>query len=243
MMMMGGIIKHDFPSCLLCFSSRCPAGCFVPAAAGDCEPAGRHHGAPRFWIRVCLSIPLLSATNVMCHVLVSQAQQMTMQAMAMVGSPVSSPPTSPITSPPMSPLFHHPLSPYAPTSPYAAIPPSPYANMPPSPYANFTPTPFAAADIPPRPHPLSAQAPSQPQARPPAGPQTQPQASPANPNPEPASTKTDKANPAAQVSNSETCEETVRTDTLRNIPALRVYKRGCRELKATGDIIQEKPFI
>nr|XP_012779321.2 unconventional myosin-XV [Maylandia zebra] len=129
---------------------------------------------------------------------VIMAQQMTMQAMAMVGSPVSSPPTSPITSPPMSPLFHHPLSPYAPTSPYAAIPPSPYANMPPSPYANFTPTPFAAADIPPRPHPLSAQAPSQPQARPPAGPQTQPQASPANPNPEPASTKTDKANPAAQ---------------------------------------------
>uniref|UniRef100_I3J548 Myosin XVA n=1 Tax=Oreochromis niloticus TaxID=8128 RepID=I3J548_ORENI len=214
-MMMGGeIIKHDFPSCLLCFSSRCPAGCFVPAAAGDCEPAGRHHGAPRFWIRVCLSIPLLSATDVMCHVLVSQAQQMTMQAMAMVGSPVSSPPTSPITSPPMSPLFHHPLSPYAPASPYATIPPSPYANIPPSPYANFTPTPFAAADIPPRPHPLSAQALSQPQARPPAGPQTQPQASRANPNPEPASTKTDKANPAAQVSNSETCEETVRTDTL-----------------------------
>ncbi|CAI5680955.1 unnamed protein product [Oreochromis niloticus] len=129
---------------------------------------------------------------------VIMAQQMTMQAMAMVGSPVSSPPTSPITSPPMSPLFHHPLSPYAPASPYATIPPSPYANIPPSPYANFTPTPFAAADIPPRPHPLSAQALSQPQARPPAGPQTQPQASRANPNPEPASTKTDKANPAAQ---------------------------------------------
>uniref|UniRef100_A0A3P9C3T6 Myosin XVA n=1 Tax=Maylandia zebra TaxID=106582 RepID=A0A3P9C3T6_9CICH len=203
------IISAQEPARVRANASICPAGCFVPAAAGDCEPAGRHHGAPRFWIRVCLSIPLLSATNVMCHVLVSQAQQMTMQAMAMVGSPVSSPPTSPITSPPMSPLFHHPLSPYAPTSPYAAIPPSPYANMPPSPYANFTPTPFAAADIPPRPHPLSAQAPSQPQARPPAGPQTQPQASPANPNPEPASTKTDKANPAAQVSNSETCEETV----------------------------------
>ncbi|AWP05297.1 putative unconventional myosin-XV-like [Scophthalmus maximus] len=84
------------------------------------------------------------------------AQHMTMQAMAMVGSPVSSPPISPITSPPSSPLPHHPLSPYA-TSPYAVIPPSPYANIPPSPYANFTPTPYAASGIPPSPYLPTAQ--------------------------------------------------------------------------------------
>uniref|UniRef100_A0A087XL45 Myosin XVAb n=1 Tax=Poecilia formosa TaxID=48698 RepID=A0A087XL45_POEFO len=83
---------------------------------------------------------------------VIMAQQMTMQAMAMVSSPVSSPPTSPITSPPMSPIPHHAL-----TSPYAVIPPSPYANIPPSPYANFTPTPYAAAVFPPSPYFPSAQ--------------------------------------------------------------------------------------
>ncbi|KAG7269450.1 hypothetical protein CRUP_032304 [Coryphaenoides rupestris] len=66
------------------------------------------------------------------------AQQMTMQAMAMVGSPVTSPPTSPITSPPMSPLLHHPPSPYAASSPYSTYgygQPSPYGAIPPSPYA------------------------------------------------------------------------------------------------------------
>lgn len=104
---------------------------------------------------------------------------MSMQAMAMVGSPVSSPPTSPITSPPMSPRQRHPPSPYAPASPYAAIPPSPYANIPPSPYANFTPTPYAVADMRPSLYPPTAQqeqALSQPRAPPPAGPQAELQA-------------------------------------------------------------------
>uniref|UniRef100_A0A1A8A0H6 Myosin XVAb n=1 Tax=Nothobranchius furzeri TaxID=105023 RepID=A0A1A8A0H6_NOTFU len=88
---------------------------------------------------------------------VIMAQQMTIHAMAMVSSPVSSPPTSPITSPPMSPLLPHPPSAYVPASPYAVIPPSPYANIPPSPYANFTPTPYAGAVIPASPYLLSAQ--------------------------------------------------------------------------------------
>ncbi|XP_047189847.1 unconventional myosin-XV [Scophthalmus maximus] len=127
------------------------------------------------------------------------AQHMTMQAMAMVGSPVSSPPISPITSPPSSPLPHHPLSPYA-TSPYAVIPPSPYANIPPSPYANFTPTPYAASGIPPSPYLPTAQ---QEQTPPRPGAQPQPRAT--GPRPQPSSTNTDptepaqpKANPAAQ---------------------------------------------
>ncbi|XP_044203400.1 unconventional myosin-XV [Thunnus albacares] len=142
------------------------------------------------------------------------AQQMTMQAMAIVSSPVTSPPTSPITSPPMSPLLHHPPSPYAPASSYAVIPPSPYANIPPSPYANFTPTPYAAANIPPSPYPpptRQEQTPLQPPAQPPAEPQsqpeaqTQPQASRPNPKPQISSNKTNKtespqlkANPSAQ---------------------------------------------
>ena len=157
----------------------------------------------------------------MCHLsFFSQAQQMTMQAMAIVSSPVTSPPTSPITSPPMSPLLHHPPSPYAPASSYAVIPPSPYANIPPSPYANFTPTPYAAANIPPSPYPPSTrqeQTPLQPPAQPPAEPQsqpeaqTQPQASRTNQKPQISSNKTNKtespqlkANPSAQVSNCET---------------------------------------
>ncbi|XP_057186832.1 unconventional myosin-XV-like [Triplophysa rosa] len=66
---------------------------------------------------------------------VIMAQQMTMQAMAMV----SSPPMSPLTSPPTSP----------PPTPYSTLPPSPYPAIPPSPYANFPPSPYA-------PLPLSA---------------------------------------------------------------------------------------
>nr|XP_040043081.1 unconventional myosin-XV-like [Gasterosteus aculeatus aculeatus] len=117
---------------------------------------------------------------------VIMAQQMTMQAMAVLNSPMTSPPTSPVTSPPMSPLLHHPPSPYAPASPYAGVPQSPYANVPPSPYANFTPSPYAAAtaDVPAW-HPYAPparppQTPSQPQARPP----------PAEPRPKPSSTTT-----------------------------------------------------
>ncbi|TMS23524.1 Unconventional myosin-XV, partial [Larimichthys crocea] len=107
-----------------------------------------------------------------------QAQQMTMQAMAMVGSPVTSPPTSPVTSPPMSPLLTHPPSPYAFSSPYVVIPPSPYANIPPSPYANFSPNHYVAENIPPSPYPPTAQPAAQPQA--------------SEPNPQPSSTKTNK---------------------------------------------------
>uniref|UniRef100_A0A8D3BS95 Myosin XVAb n=1 Tax=Scophthalmus maximus TaxID=52904 RepID=A0A8D3BS95_SCOMX len=189
-------------------SSRCTALCSGPAAAGDCEPAGHHHGKPSVRIRACLC---LSLDFLKCAISSSpQAQHMTMQAMAMVGSPVSSPPISPITSPPSSPLPHHPLSPYA-TSPYAVIPPSPYANIPPSPYANFTPTPYAASGIPPSPYLPTAQ---QEQTPPRPGAQPQPRAT--GPRPQPSSTNTDptepaqpKANPAAQVSNSETCGRTV----------------------------------
>ncbi|XP_034739732.1 unconventional myosin-XV [Etheostoma cragini] len=131
------------------------------------------------------------------------AQQMTMQAMAIVGSPVTSPPTSPITSPPMSPLPHHSPSPYSYTSPYAFIPPSPYANIPPSPYANFTPTPYAAADTPPR-HPYppptrSEQTSSYLQDQPPAEPQTQPQA-PSH-NPQQSYSKINKTEPAQPKAN------------------------------------------
>lgn len=71
--------------------------------------------------------------------MIPQAQQMTMQAMAMVTtSPISSPPTSPPPTPyiPYSPL---------PFSPYAALPPSPYANFPPSPYAQVTPSSYTVS--------------------------------------------------------------------------------------------------
>lgn len=86
-----------------------------------------------------------------------QAQQMTMQAMAMSNTPVSSPPTSPITSPPTSPLLPHLVS------PYAVLPPSPYANMPPSPYANFSPNPYATADHSPSLYPPTEEPTGQPQ--------------------------------------------------------------------------------
>ncbi|XP_014911600.1 unconventional myosin-XV-like isoform X2 [Poecilia latipinna] len=128
---------------------------------------------------------------------VIMAQQMTMQAMAMVSSPVSSPLTSPITSPPMSPVPHHAL-----TSPYAVIPPSPYANIPPSPYANFTPTPYAAAVFPPSPYFPSAQrdhTESQPNAQRPADPPTEPRAQrhsrPAYRDPHLSSSKAEPAQP------------------------------------------------
>lgn len=134
---------------------------------------------------------------------------MTMQAMAMVNSPVSSPPTSPITSPPMSPLLHHP------PSPHAAIPPSPYANIPPSPYANFIPTPYTMAGILPSTYPprgRQEQTTMQPEALPPPEPAALPQpgARCTDPIAKPSSTKTEpgqpKANSAAQVSNAETHE-------------------------------------
>lgn len=68
-----------------------------------------------------------------------QAQQMTMQAMAMVTtSPISSPPTSP---PPTPYIPYTPL----PSSPYSALPPSPYANFPPSPYAQVTPSSYTVS--------------------------------------------------------------------------------------------------
>ncbi|XP_068177193.1 unconventional myosin-XV [Antennarius striatus] len=112
---------------------------------------------------------------------VIMAQQMTMQAMAMVNTPVSSPPTSPITSPPMSPLPHHPPSPYA---PYSVVPPSPYANIPPSPYANFSPTSYAAADITPSPYPPPPAAAAR-QEQTPSQPQVQPQPQTPHPDPKP----------------------------------------------------------
>lgn len=160
---------------------------------------------------------------------------MTMQAMAMVGSPVTSPPTSPITSPPMSPLLHHPPSPYAPTSPYVVIPPSPYANIPPSPYANFSPTPYAAANIPSGPLPPTVQPAAQPQAH--------------RPNPQPSATKTKKTEPAqpkdnaaAQVSNPETCEVTVQNDICIMIQYFLIHKSCygscCQQQQVT--LCQEK---
>lgn len=88
---------------------------------------------------------------------------MTMQAMAMSSTPVSSPPTSPITSPPNSPLLPHLVS------PYAVFPPSPYANMPPSPYANFSPNPYATAGLPPSPYALTGGPTGQPQPDPDPG--------------------------------------------------------------------------
>lgn len=88
---------------------------------------------------------------------------MTMQAMAMSSTPVSSPPTSPITSPPTSPLLPHLVS------PYAVLPPSPYANMPPSPYANFSPNPYAAAGLLPSPYPFTEEPTGQPQPDPDPG--------------------------------------------------------------------------
>lgn len=42
------------PSCLMCLSSRCPAGCFDSGAAGDCEPAGHHHGNSSAWF-ICVT--------------------------------------------------------------------------------------------------------------------------------------------------------------------------------------------
>lgn len=200
---------------VLFFSSRCPAGCFVPATAGDREPAGHHHGKASVWNCLLICFTAL-VSDLMRHFLRSQAQQMTMQAMAIVSSPVTSPPTSPITSPPMSPLLHHPPSPYTPSSPYAVIPPSPYAN--------FTPTPYAGANIPPSPYAPTTrreQTPSQAPAEP------QPRAQPQAPRPDlksqPSSARTNKtepaqpkANPAAQVSNCETCEVTVQTDIVCN---------------------------
>ncbi|KAK2817299.1 hypothetical protein Q5P01_025490 [Channa striata] len=117
------------------------------------------------------------------------AQQMTRQAMAMVGSPLTSPPTTPITSPPMSPLLHHP------PSPYGVIPPSPYANIPPSPYANFTPTTYAAANIPSSPYASTAQQEQSP-SQPPAEPRARPQAPRLNPKPQPSPAKTNKSEPA-----------------------------------------------
>lgn len=164
------------------------------------------------------------------HLFVSQAQQMTMQAMAMVSSPVSSPPTSPITSPPMSPLLHHP------PSPYAVIPPSPYANIPPSPYANFSPTPYTMAGILPSPYPprdRQERTTMQPEAPPPPEPAALPQpgARCSDPIAKPSSTKTEpgqpKANSAAQVSNAETHEAKVQNDILYNgITARKHVKRG-----------------
>ncbi|KAM9454739.1 unconventional myosin-XV [Clarias gariepinus] len=73
---------------------------------------------------------------------VIMAQQMTMQAMAMVTtSPISSPPTSP---PPTPYIPYTPYTPYTtlPSSPYSVLPPSPYANFPPSPYAQVTPSSY-----------------------------------------------------------------------------------------------------
>uniref|UniRef100_G3PWG5 Myosin XVAb n=1 Tax=Gasterosteus aculeatus TaxID=69293 RepID=G3PWG5_GASAC len=72
---------------------------------------------------------------------VIMAQQMTMQAMAVLNSPMTSPPTSPVTSPPMSPLLHHPPSPYAPASPYAGVPQSPYAAFALAPVVTAPPPP------------------------------------------------------------------------------------------------------
>lgn len=67
---------------------------------------------------------------------IPQAQQMTMQAMAMVTtSPISSPPTSP---PPTPYIPYTPL----PFSPYSTLPSSPYTNLPPSPYAQAMPSAY-----------------------------------------------------------------------------------------------------
>ncbi|CAJ1054060.1 unconventional myosin-XV [Xyrichtys novacula] len=147
------------------------------------------------------------------------AQQMTMQAMAIASSPVTSPPTSPITSPPMSPLLHHPPSPYAPASPYAVIPPSPYANIPPSPYANFTPTPYADANIPPSPYSPAAE------------PQTQPQTSNPNQNPNPQSssaktTKSEAAEPKASAAAAAATQVQSDKDSVprRNAPGVPINK-------------------
>lgn len=153
---------------------------------------------------ICSCALVLELTH---HLFVSQAQQMTMQAMAIVSSPVTSPPTSPITSPPMSPLLQHPSSPYFPASPYAVIPPSPYANIPPSPYANFIPTPYAAANIPPSPYPPPTAQQEQTPSQPLSGPTAQPQATHPNPKPQTSFNRSNKTEPgqpkaAAQVSNS-----------------------------------------
>lgn len=127
-----------------------------------------------------------------------------MPPMAVASSPTSSPPASPITSPPVSPRLQHPPSPYAP------IPPSPYANIPPSPYANFSPTPYATANIGPSPYPE--------RSHPPSEPAVQPQSASALPDssPQPSSIKTGptqpKAQAAAQVSHSETCESVIQDD-------------------------------
>ncbi|KAG9349791.1 hypothetical protein JZ751_026144 [Albula glossodonta] len=78
------------------------------------------------------------------------AQQMTMQALAMVTSPVTSPLTSPLTSPPTSPLV----------SPYASYTPTPFSSLPTSPQTqhsppkSLTPLPRANATTPASPAPL-----------------------------------------------------------------------------------------
>ncbi|KAJ8413507.1 hypothetical protein AAFF_G00080140 [Aldrovandia affinis] len=56
------------------------------------------------------------------------AQQMTMQAMAMVTSPMTSPLTSPPTSPPISPYTSYPTSPQVQHSPPKSLAPLPRAN-------------------------------------------------------------------------------------------------------------------
>lgn len=52
------LVKHHFAMPVWClvsppFSSRCPAGCSRPAAAGDRGPAGCHLGKVAIWICVC----------------------------------------------------------------------------------------------------------------------------------------------------------------------------------------------
>lgn len=151
------LIPNDFcqrSPCLPCpvLSSRSTSRCVGSAAAAAAtadhhQPAGHHHGKPSIppsLLSVCFPFSFIAR-----FILPSQAQQMTMQAMAMSSTPASSPPTSPITSPPTSPLLPHLVS------PYAVLPPSPYANMPPSPYANFSPNPYATAGLPPSPSPYA----------------------------------------------------------------------------------------
>lgn len=144
-------------------TSRC-VGSTATAAADNHQPAGYHHGKASI-TSDCLLYLHLKKTLIIQDgfILPSQAQQMTMQAMAMSSTPVSSPPTSPITSPPTSPLLPHLVS------PYAVFPPSPYANMPPSPYANFSPNPYATAGLPPSPYPPTDEPAGQPQPDPDPG--------------------------------------------------------------------------
>lgn len=217
---------------------RSPA-CFVSpaAAAGYCEPAGCHHGKLLSASAAVYFLQSVLSEWISYHLFLAQAQQMTVQAMAMVGSPVSSPPTSPITSPPMSPMLHHLPSPYAPAGHFAVMPPSPYAYIPPSPYANFSPTPYTAADIPPSPYlPIARheQIQPQPQAQPHADPAAQPQPGAPCPdsNPQPSSTITEPGQPkdsaSAQVSNSEIYEAIVQNGLLYNVSVLFKSKSYCK---------------